>query len=79
MASSFQGLPRGLLPPLGLTLGPCLLGALVTDLSQLLWKSLEGKGDSVQWGGVRAICWSGVQHGGGLSLAFYGVSPSLAA
>lgn len=64
MASSFQGLPRGLLPPLGLTLRPYLLGALVTDLSQLLWKALEGRGDSVQWGGVRASCWSGVQHGG---------------
>ena len=59
------GFAQGVLPPLGLTLGPHLLGALVADLSQPLWKALSGEGRHQSSGeGVRAGFWSRAQHRG---------------
>lgn len=59
------GFAQEVLPPRGLTLGPHLLGALVTDLSQPLWKALSGEGrHQSSGGGVRAGFWSGAQYRG---------------
>lgn len=79
LASSFQGLPQGVLLPLGLTLGPYLLGALVPDLSQPLWKALSGEWrHQSSWGGGEPV--SGPEYStGGFSLAWDGLSPSVAA
>lgn len=59
------GFAQGVLLPLGLTLGPYLLGALVPDLSQPLWKALSGEGrHQSSGGGARAGFWSRAQHRG---------------